>query len=288
MSNRTRPFLHALLGALAVGGAAPAVAEEPARFVVYYGQDAAPDDFAPYRRAVLDADHHPPLAPLKARGVELFGYVSIGEADQARSYHGDVAAAGLLLGANPNWPGARYVDLRKPAWRTLLLDRIIPGVLAEGFQGLFLDTLDDAAFLENADPVANRGMIGAGAATIRAIRARFPTIPLMLNRAYEVAALVPNDLESILAESMAGDYDFRTKRYRLRAGPDLAWGMARVAELRALNPSLGLYSLDYWDPKDPRGIARLYERERRAGFVPYVATVDLQTIVPEPRARASR
>ncbi len=273
---------------MAFAGAATTCTAQPARFVVYYGQDAAPDDFTPYQRAVLDADHHPPLAPLKDKGIELFGYVSLGEADQARSYHDDVAAAGLLLGANPNWPGARYVDLRKPAWRTLLLDHIIPGVIAQGFNGLFLDTLDDAAFLENADPVGNRGMIGAGAATIRAIRARFPTIPLMLNRAYEVAALVPNELESILAESMAGDYDFKTKRYRLRAGPDLTWGMARVAELRALNPNIGFYSLDYWDPKDQRGIARLYEQERRAGFIPYVATIDLQKIISEPRVKTPR
>lgn len=288
MTSRTKSVLRALVGAMAFAGIAPARAADVERFVVYYGQDATTDDFAPYRRAVLDADHHPALAPLAARGIELFGYVSVGEADEARPYHAQVAAAGLLLGANPNWPGARYVDLRKPAWRTLLLDRIIPGVVAQGFQGLFLDTLDDAAFLENADPVANRGMIEAGAATIRAIRARYPSIPLMLNRAYEVAALVPNDLESILAESLTSDYDFKSRRYHMRARADLAWGMARVAELRALNPRLSLYSLDYWDPTDQRGIARLYEQERRAGFVAYVATVDLQKIVGEPRIRASR
>ena len=268
---------------------APVRAAEPERFVICYGQDAAPEDFAPYRRAVLDADHHPPLAPLKATGIELFGYVSIGEADEARVYHPEVVASGVLLGANPNWPGARYVDLRKPAWRALLLDRIIPAVLAQGFQGLFLDTLDDAAFLENADPVGNRGMIEAGAATIRAIRARFPSVPLMLNRAYEVAALVPTDLESTLAESMASSYDFKTRRYHLREGPDLEWGMARIAELRALNPRAGFYSLDYWDPTDQRGIARLYDRERRAGFIPYVSTIDLQKVIREPRtSKASR
>lgn len=288
MIDRAKPVFRALMSAMALAGTVPARAAEPDRFVIYYGQSASIDELAPYRRAVLDADHHPPIAPLKARGIELFGYVSIGEADETRTYHAEVAAANVLLGSNANWPGAHYADLRKPAWRAFLLDRIIPAVLAQGFQGLFLDTLDDAAFLENADPVGNRGMIEAGAATIRAIRARYPSVPLMLNRAYEVAALVPNELESILAESMASSYDFKTRRYHLRTGADLNWGMARIAELRALNPRMGFYSLDYWDPADRRSILRLYDQERRAGFIPYVATIDLQKIVAEPGMRASR
>ena len=277
-----------ILGTLAAIASGPAAAADGTdRFVICYGQDDKPDDYAPYRRAVLDADHHPALAPLKLRGIELFGYVSIGEADQTRDYHDAIVAAGLLLGPNSNWPGAHYVDLRKPAWRALLLDRIIPAIIDRGFEGLFLDTLDDAAFLENADPVANRGMIEAGAATIRAIRKKFPTVPLMLNRAFEVAALVPADLESILAESLASNYDFKTRRYHLRSPADLKWGLARLAELRALNPALQIYTLDYWDRADHAGIARLYERERRAGFTPYVATIDLQRIVPEPAAAAN-
>lgn len=261
-------------------------AAEPERFVVCYGADAALSAFSPYRRAVLDSDHHPPLAPLKAQGVELFGYVSLGEADSARRYY--PAAAGLLLGANPNWPGAHYVDLRNPAWHALVLDRIIPDILADGFGGLFLDTLDDAAFLEHADPVRNRGMVEAAAALVREIHARYPAIPLMLNRAYEVGALVADQLDAVLAESLASTYDFKSRRHHLRNKPDLDWGLARVAELRRLNPRLRLYSLDYWDPADGEGVAQLYDRERRAGFVPYVATIDLQHIVPEPLRSGGR
>lgn len=274
-----RILLAIILTVLSLGWSRTAAAETE-RFVVCYGQDAALEGFAPYSRAVLDGDHHPPLAPLKARSVQLFGYVSLGEADAARWYYPD--AAGLLLGPNPNWPGAHYVDLRNPAWHTLVLDRIVPGVLAEGFGGLFLDTLDDAAFLEHADPVHNGGMIEAAAALVREIHRRHPTVPLMLNRAYEVAALVTDQLDTVLAESLTSSYDFQTRRYHLRNKSDLDWGLAKVAELRRLAPKLKLYSLDYWDPADRDGIVRLYARERKAGLVPYVATIDLQRIVPEP------
>ncbi len=265
-----------------------AASAEPERFVVCYGNDAAAQDFAPYSRAVLDDDHHPPLAPLKARGIQLFGYVSLGEIDSKRRLYQETA--GLLLGRNPNWPDAHYVDLRNPVWHALILDRIIPDLLAQGFDGIFLDTLDDAGFLEHADPVRNHGMIAAAAALVREIHDRYPTIPLMLNRAYDVGILVADTLDSVLAESLASTYDFKTRRYNLRPKADLDWGMARLAELRQRNPRLRLYSLDYWNPDDHAGIVQLYDRERRAGLIPYVATVDLQRIVPEPRdvRRAAR
>ena len=289
MTNRPsslRSFLGALSAVLlpfglGTGGAASARAE-PERFVVYYGNDAAAADFAPYSRAVLDSDHHPPLGPLKARGIELFGYLSLGEADQARAYYPAAAAAGLLLGANPDWPGARYVDLRQPAWSAEILDRLIPALLDDGFEGLFLDKLDDAAFLEHADPVRNHGMVAAAATLVRAIHARYPAVPLMLNRAYDVGALVATELDSVLAESLLTTHDFKTRRYLIRTQNDLNWGMGKLAELRRLNPKLRLYTLDYWEPADRTGIARLYEQERRAGFIPYVATIDLQRIVAEP------
>ena len=256
------------------------------RFVICYGADATADDFAPYSRAVLDADHHIPLSPLKTRGIQLFGYISLGESDSARRDHS--VGASFLLGSNPNWPDAHYVDLRNPAWHALVLDRLIPAVLAQGFDGLFIDTLDDAAFLEQSDPVRNRGMIEAAAALMREIHTRYPNIPLMLNRAYEVGALVADTLESVLAESLSSTYDFKTRRYHLRPKPDRDWGLARLAELRRLNPRLRLYSLDYWEPGDRAGVTRLYQQERDAGLVPYVATIDLQRIVPEPTRRSAR
>ncbi len=283
MSFRKLTSLAGLFAA-AVLPMTSAASAELARLVVYYGSEASPDQFPLGSRAVLDGERHPSLAPLKARGVTVFGYVSLGEAETSRSHYRAVAESGVLLGPNPDWPDARYVDLRKPAWQKLLLDEIIPGILAKGFDGLFLDTLDDAGFLEHADPVRYHGMVDAAAALIRAVHARYPNIPLMLNRAYDVGVLVAPDLDSVLAESLASTYDFKTKRYRLHTSADMKWGLGRVAEMRERNPQLSLYSLDYWDLADRKGVRWLYDRERRAGFIPYVATIDLQRVVPEPGA----
>lgn len=276
-----RPALARSLAALLLLGPPAAAYAAPERLTVFYGADAAPEQFARASTAVLDSDRHPPLGALRARGVQLFGYISLGEAEPGRALEPPPA---VLLGPNPDWPGARYVDLRHPQWRAHILDRAVPRILAQGFDGLFLDTLDDAGTLEYADPVRNRSMVAAAADLVRAIHARYPEAKLMLNRAYDVAALVPDALDAILAESLTTTYDFKTRRYHRRPKPDRDWGLARVAEVRRLNPRLRRFSLDYWQPTDAAGVARLYRQDRNDGFVPYVATIELQQIVPEPDA----
>ena len=58
----------------------------------------------------------------------------------------------------------------------------------------------------------------------------------------------------------------------------------RLRAARTANPALTLATLDYWDPSDRRGVADLYARERAAGFLPYVATLALDRLLPEHSA----
>ena len=51
----------------------------------------------------------------------------------------------------------------------------------------------------------------------------------------------------------------------------------------ALNPRLSLHTLDYWDPADVAGVRAIYDLQRANGFSPYVATVELDRLIPEPR-----
>lgn len=270
--------LAALAGLLAGG---PAAAAD--RFVVYYSGEAPAAALAAYRWAVLDAEHHPDLRAVAAAGTVTFGYLAAAEAERGRPWHAEAEAAGVLLEENPSWPGSRYADVRRPEWRALVLDRMLPALLARGFAGLFLDTLDDAGFLEQRDPVRFAGMVAAAAELVREIRRRHPGLPIMLNRAYELHALVAADIDAVLAESVRGGYDFAARRYRPQSDSDVRWQIDRLAALRAANPKVRVFTLDYWDPGDAAGVRRLYAAQRRAGFVPYVATIDLHRIVPEPR-----
>ena len=270
------------IAAMVIGITLPSLAHAVApRFVVYYGDTAQPGSFDGYDVIVLNGEHHPGLATLPV-GSLTFGYLSMGEAARDRSYFPAAQQAGVLLRGNPNWPGSFYVDLRKPAWQRLVLDQLAPAVLAQGFRGLFLDTLDDAAFLEKADPKRYAGMTSAAADLVHALHARFPNVPIILNRAYDLHDAVAPDLWGVLGESVLTDYAFASKRYVRQSAADAHWQLEQLHSLRAKYPGLRVFTLDYWSPADQGAIRRLYAQEREAGNTPYVATVDLQHIVPEP------
>jgi endo-alpha-1,4-polygalactosaminidase (GH114 family) len=117
-----------------------------ASWAAYYSDRETPEALQPYGLLVLDARYHPPLAPLHAAGKTLYGYVSLGEIELHHPLYPRVRAEGLLLGENPNWKGSYFVDLRDRRWHNHVLQELVPPVLDQGFDGLFLDTLDDAGY----------------------------------------------------------------------------------------------------------------------------------------------
>lgn len=278
-----RRLVATLLG-LGAASAAGAQACTPAdcRFLVYYGndEDAAIGD---YDLVVLDAEAPGRLLARRAAGARLLGYVSMGEIHASRSYFAQAQSAGILLGRNPSWPDAWFVDMRAPLWDRLLLERIIPAVLARDFDGVFLDTLDDAEFLEQQDPRRHAGMVDAAAGLVRRMRRRFPAAGIMINRGYAVLPQLVGQYDMLLGESVRTTHEGDPPTYRRVSERDYAWQRDAMWEARRRFPSLRLFSLDYWDPSDRDGIARIYAEQRRNGFVPYVATPDLTRIVPQPR-----
>lgn len=251
---------------------------------VDYGANTSPPVARAFELLVLEPDHDRPIAPLRGPMAQLPGYISLGEVDRTRPFVGTLDKAGALKGTNPNWPAARSADLRHPAWRAMVLDQLIPGILAKGFDGIFIDTLDSAEAIERADKDVNSGMVQAGIALLADIRARFPGIVVMLNRAYAPLPAAAPHIDYLLGEAMSSKWNFAAKRYELTTQEDWDWQASHLRAARQANPALVLTTLDYWDPRDHPAVAGLYQRERASGFNPYVATIALDQLLPEPKA----
>ncbi|WP_353434304.1 endo alpha-1,4 polygalactosaminidase [Sphingomonas faeni] len=271
------------IGARSRSQAAPRPSPDTAlRWGIDYGATTDPALARACALLVLEPHHARPIAPLRGPGSILLGYVSFGEVERGRPYFAALDKAGALSAANPNWPDARLADLRHPAWRAAVLDRLVPAILALGYDGIFIDTMDNAEAMERQDPVANTGMVAAGATLIAAVRARFPKTRIMLNRGYALLPNVAPKIDYLLGEAMASRWNFAAKRYELLSESDWAWQAGRLRAARARNSALALMTLDYWNPADTTQIAALYARERAAGFSPYVATLALDRLMPEP------
>ncbi|MEO0031189.1 MAG: hypothetical protein RIS94_947 [Pseudomonadota bacterium] len=253
----------------------------PWRWAVDYGAVTDPALARQFDLLVLEPEHPRPIAPLRGPAARLLGYISLGEVEQSRPYADALRKAGVLRTANPNWPDARMIDLRKPEWTARVTEELVPEILAKGYDGIFIDTLDNAEAMERAHPLESAGMVAAAGNLVRQIRTRFPAITIMLNRAYALLPQSAPNVDIVLGEAMASRWDFAVKRYVMTSEQDWNWQADRLRAAKGANPAIRLAVLDYWNPADRTTIAALYRREREAGFSPYVATLALDRLHPE-------
>jgi uncharacterized protein (TIGR01370 family) len=277
---RTALFLAAALGTLAGSVAAARAADE--RWIVVYSEKPAIEEFREYGLVVLDSIHHPPIRPLLEQKKTVLGYISLGEVENYRDYYKEVEKEGILYEKNPNWPDSRYIDVRDARWTRRVIEELVPRLLHKGFQGIFIDTLDNPAELERRDPAKFKGMTEGAASLVRAIRRHYPRIYIMLNRAYEILPAVEGEIDAVLGESVFTEIDFEKKTYRLADAKVYRQQVEWLQAAKSRQPRLKIFTLDYWPPADAAGVARIYAEQRKNGFIPYVSVKDLDRVLKEP------
>jgi polysaccharide biosynthesis protein PelA len=254
-----------------------------ASWVIYYGANADPETLSRYDVIILDPAFQGSIKDCAVHGAKTFGYLSLGEFAKAGKFVSLPSGSAMLLEENPNWPGSYRVDVRRSAWQSLISHDVVPRLLARGFDGLFLDTLDTPAHLEETDPKRYHGMRAAAVSLVKVIRRRFPATPIIMNRGYALLPEVTNAIDGIVAESFMTTYDFATRSYKWVEPEVVARQRTLLRPAQQRHPPLPILSLDYWDPKEPDTIRKIYEQERNLGHLPYVATILLDQILHEPR-----
>jgi polysaccharide biosynthesis protein PelA len=279
-----RPLLFLVFSSFGTALAATAYGADKSveRYAVYYSDRAPAERFDHYQLLVLDRRHHPPLPELAEGGKMLLGYVSVGEIEKDNPYFGTLKKAGLVLNENANWKGSYTIDLRQPLWQQTLIEKIIPALLRDGFDGIFIDTLDSPIELERSNPARYKGMKEASIRLIQAMRMHYPSMKIMVNRAYPILPGVASNIDMVLGESLIGEYDFDKKKYIKVEQPLYLQQVEWLKGAKTHNPDLKVYTLDYADTGNRKWISEIYRLQRENGFIPYVASVDLDEVVDEP------
>jgi uncharacterized protein (TIGR01370 family) len=239
-------------------------------WAAYYGSDAPTSSLAWPDLLVLEPDHPWQLSSFRRPGQRVLAYLSMGEVHKTRPYFVRLNNAKALLGKNPDWPDAQRVDPAAPAWRKLLLETLAPELLARGYDGFFLDTLDAAGELERTKkrPGARKAMTSL----VQALHDRFPKATIVANGGMELLPEIAPAIAGMAVESIFTAYQFKPAKYAWRAEPE---AQARKLELQALSaryhfPILGL---EYAD--EPAMRAKAHQLLVDAGFVPSVAEIGL-------------
>ncbi len=234
----------------------------------HYARDA--------QMVVVSGDPRIPIGDFPSATIRL-AYVSVGEADARRPYWPAVRGQPFLVEPNPDWPDNNIrVDVRDPRWQDILLREEVPRLMKLGFDGLMLDTIDTAPYLENKDPARFAGSRQALRDWLRRAAREFPRAVVIANGG---AALVDAAPVRRRLRRRGGVLDLRPRPARSTGprptpnGPG-SWARSRARATIARKP---VFSIEYADVGDVALSRWAFQESVRHGFRPYVGVRDLNT-----------
>ena len=248
-------------------------------WVCFYGAIFPGGGTPDYDLYVLSSDGHPDLAFIKSRGGIAVGYASFGEINKSDPHFPGLMTEKVLVDKNENWPDAYRVDIRSKKWHDHVIDVLIPRVLAQGFDGIFVDTIDTADYLAKTNKM--NGSVKGAIALIKKVRRKYPGMAIVLNNGLFMIDEVGNQIDALVVEDIYTFYDFKKKRYEMTTEE---WTSERIKPLKGFQEKFKkpVLSLDYLQAKDKRDIKLVSGKARGDGFIPYISDIDLKEIFFHP------
>jgi uncharacterized protein (TIGR01370 family) len=242
-------------------------------------------DAVDWRRQAADAQMvvlagDPRLLPHQLpEGTIRLCYMSVGETDAARA-----AGAGAPAGADQSfviepdtdWPAISRVDMRDERWQRFLLESEAPRLLGLGFDGLMLDTIDTAPYLENKDPARFGGSRRALASWLARLRERFPHAIFIANGTQALADAAPY-VDGFVVEGVFATYDFGRRAYRATTDEERRWKLGQIDRAQAI-AARPVFTIEYADFGDAALGRWAADEAARRGFRPYVGVKDLNAL----------
>ncbi|MBP9733505.1 MAG: endo alpha-1,4 polygalactosaminidase [Candidatus Omnitrophica bacterium] len=207
--------------------------------------------------------------------AKVIAYLSVGEAEDYRGYWSKIREADWLLTENPDWPGNFPVDVRNPEWQAVLLETA-GTILSQGFDGLFLDTLNTAEYLEELDPVKYRGASNAAVGLVRELRKRFPDAMILVNHAPTLLDRIGGWIDGAVVEDVHSRWE--GEGYRMST-PEEREALERPFKAFAVNTGKPIMTIDYCDEADASCARKSLDASRKAGWIGFVATKALDRIL---------
>jgi hypothetical protein len=253
------------------------ITPKPDNIGFYYGDEAPIGALYAYDWLVLQQDQvSDARLELLAQGDTLpLAYFSIGEMARNHRLYSEISPS-WKVGKNTAWKST-VLDLRNPDVRQFLIDNIVAPAMARGFRGVFLDTMDSHLLAEagRGDPEA---FVAGQETLIRAIKARFPSARIVLNRGFHLQGAMDDLVDGVAFESYREGYDPGRRQYYSVSDKDRQWLDTQLAYWRETRPDIPLIAIDY--VKDGTRAAALADKLRDDGLVPVVSNPELTRLSP--------
>ncbi len=244
-----------------------------ASFAAVYYQDTLLTDLEKFNLVILDPDNYDSsaIAVLKSHGCTPIAYMNVGEVETYRSYF-DLIDTSMVLSPDLNWSDRYYVDICDPSWWKVIRDVRLPEIFSKGFCGVLVDF----AGIVDEYPA----MDSCAIMLLKKIRAESIGHLLIVDGVIPILVEAAKYSDAVMVEGLKGYYDFSAEEYAVR--PDSIAGREADALVRiAREDRLTVLQLDYVAPDDSLSRSGIISWSRKRGFVPYVGTVELDSLFME-------
>lgn len=241
---------------------------QPAKKVMVCYAEFYPDqvkgyDFLIVEPAFFDAED---MANLKKNNKLVLAYISLGEVDKGTISYSLLEP--FTLGDNKIW-NSKIIDIRNKETADRL-NHQIETYLRMGFDGFFMDNIDNYTHW-GPTPERASDLISF----LKSLRKKYPSIHLMQNAGLELINRTFPLINSLAIESIATDYDFKKKKYRLRDRKGFNKRKTALLEIEK-QYSLPIVTIEYSDSSSLH--RRVYRRLRRTDWSIFIGNIELNRI----------
>lgn len=201
-------------------------------------------------------------------------YVSVGEVTSDRPYFKEMPKK-WFIGNNTEW-GSYIINQTEYGWPYFLVNKISKPLWDRGFKGFFLDTLDSYQRVVTTNAQRTEQENGL-AKVISALKAKFPTAILILNRGFEIISRVHNVTNMVAFESLYSGWNQAQQKYGPVSENDRNWLLAKVNDIKA-KYQLPILALDYCNPNNITCAQKTVNLIKQKNIIPYVTDALLQNV----------
>lgn len=221
-----------------------------------------------YSYVVIESKNYsiPDVKKFKKLNGNVLAYISLGEVNSQAKYYN--LLKNNTLGKNETWD-SYYLDLKSPETSQTLFT-IIDQILADGYDGLFLDNIDNfCSFGFQKDQKAEAIQF------MTDLNAKYPEHIFIQNAGLELVDRTSGLVDALVVESVASDFTFDDKIYKLRNQPDYDKYIRKLLQIRR-KYKLPVILVEYADTQYLHD--EIIKRVNRTGFMYFIGSIDLQGI----------
>ncbi|CAM1363908.1 endo alpha-1,4 polygalactosaminidase [Tenacibaculum xiamenense] len=222
-----------------------------------------------YTYVIVEASHYTAgeVAVLKQYNRYVICYISLGEVNKFTSFY-EQAKPFVLSGKNKVWD-SYYLDLEKKPLQKILLKDIKEKIQMKGFDGLFLDNIDNYG-IYGTQKHLKKHLI----AFIRDIKNAFPTIFLMQNAGLDLIEATHESINAIAIESIITSYSFDERKYQFRDRKEFKRKAIKIKEIEK-KYNLPFIVIEYMN--SDKGKNKILRKLKKFKWEIFVGQIDLQS-----------